>query len=237
MPRRLPALAFALALTGTSAAAQGPVVVELFTSQGCSSCPPADAFHAELAGRPGIIALAFHVDYWDYLGWRDSFASPAFTKRQRAYAKAFGDRMVYTPQMVVGGRVGLVGSHIEAIEAAIAEVSHDPATAAVRIDAADDTLRVVVEPGAGAAEPAHVSYVLLAHPQTVDITRGENRGHQITYHNVVRAWMMLGAWHGEAATWSVAMPQDARSIVVLVQARDSRAILGAAQHDLDQSTD
>ena len=234
MPRRLPALALALFAACAPASAEQPVVVELFTSQGCSSCPPADAFLAELAQRPGIVALAFHVDYWDYLGWQDSFANPAFSKRQRAYAKAFGERMVYTPQMVVGGRVGLVGSHVEAIEAAIAEARDRPAAARVHIVPDGDGLRVSVEPGAGPAATANVGYVLLAHPQTVEITRGENRGHRITYHNVVRGWMMLGRWQGGQVSWPVAMPQDAEALVVLVQAEDDRAILGAARHVLDQ---
>jgi hypothetical protein len=237
MPRRLPALVLAVTLAGTGAAGDTPVVVELFTSQGCSACPPADAFHATLAERPGIVALAFHVDYWDYLGWRDSFASPAFSKRQRAYAKAFGERMVYTPQMVINGRVGLVGSHVDEIDAAIAEAAARPVSAAVRIETEADGLRVVVEPGEGAVSDASVSYVLLAHPQTIAISRGENRGQEITYHNVVRAWMMLGSWHGEPLSWAIAAPQDARSIVVLVQEKESRAILGAARRDLAQSAD
>ena len=234
MPRRLPALVVSLFAACAPAAAGEPVVVELFTSQGCSSCPPADTFLAELARRPDVVALAFHVDYWDYLGWQDSFASPAFSKRQRAYAKAFGERMVYTPQMVVAGRVGLVGSHVEAIEAAIAEARDRPAAARVRIEAAGDVLRVAVSPGPAPATPATVSYLLLASPQAVEITRGENRGQRITYHNVVRGWMILGHWHGGQADWPVALPQDSEAIVVLVQAEKDRAILGAARHAFER---
>lgn len=238
MRRCLTVLSLLLTVSTSSAmGAETPVVVELFTAQGCSACPPADAFHAELGTRPGVIALAFHVDYWDYLGWRDSFASAAFSKRQRSYAKAFGERMVYTPQMVISGRVGLVGSHVEQIEAAIATAREQPPRALVRIDTEGDALAVVVEPVGEGVSEANVSYVLLAHPQTIDISRGENRGQQITYHNVVRAWMMLGAWHGNKAHWSLAMPQDAEALVVLVQDKESRAILGAARREIGQVTD
>jgi hypothetical protein len=232
MHRRLAAVALALFVACAPARAGTPVVVELFTSQGCGASPPADAYLAGLAEQPGVIALAFHVDYWDYLGWQDTFANPAFSKRQRNYAKAFGERMVYTPQMVVGGRIGLVGSHIDEIEAAIAEVRALPSAATVRIERQGDGLRIAVEPGEGEAAEATVSYLLLAHPQTVEISRGENRDQRIVYRNMVRGWMMLGRWHGGTAEWPVAMPQDAQAIVVLVQAEQSRAILGAARHVL-----
>src|SRR5690606_9121092 len=104
------------------------VVVELFTSQGCSSCPPADALLSELAAQPGVIALALHVDYWDYLGWKDSFASPAFSARQKAYAKSFGRRSIFTPQMVVQGRQALVGHDAPSVLSAIAEGLTEQAT-------------------------------------------------------------------------------------------------------------
>src|SRR5918996_4983900 len=124
----MPLLPFLAALVLLAApplarAQTNPVVVELFTSQGCSSCPPADALLAELAGKDGVIALALHVDYWDYLGWADSFASPAFTARQRAYAKKAHSRTIYTPQMIVQGEDRLVGSDDEMVLARIKERS------------------------------------------------------------------------------------------------------------------
>ena len=230
MLRRVRAAAFAMLAAAMPAAAGQPVVVELFTSQGCSSCPPADALLAELSERPGVIALALHVDYWDYLGWQDSFASPAFTKRQRAYAKAMGERMVYTPQVVVQGRHGVVGSRREDIEAAIAAVAAEPSAVSLTLEAAPEGLVVRLEPGSGPVGETSVSYMLYAAPQTVAISRGENNGHSITYHNVVRSWMMLGPWTGEPARWLVPYPQDARGVAVLVQDRKTKAILGAAAH-------
>jgi hypothetical protein len=232
MPRRLSALAFALFTAAVPAAAGSPVVVELFTSQGCSSCPPADALLAEITQRPDVIALALHVDYWDYLGWQDSFASPAFTKRQRSYAKALGERMVYTPQIVVNGRRGVIGSRRDEVEAAIAEAHGAAPVAVLTLETTDEGLVVTIA-AAGERPAAAVSYVLFAPPQTVEISRGENRGRSLDYHNVVRSWMMLDDWTGQARRWVLPLPQEARGAVVLVQDRETRAILGAAQHLFD----
>jgi hypothetical protein len=221
-----------LTVAGSAAmAGERAVVVELFTSQGCSSCPPADALLAELAERDDIIALALHVDYWDYLGWHDSFASPAFTKRQKAYAEAFGERMVYTPQIVVDGRKGIVGSKADAVKAAIAAALDRPDAVDVAIEAGADGLSVAVSAGSVPVPEAIVSLVTYAGPQTVAITRGENSGHAITYTNPVRSWMRLGDWHGEAASWRVPFPEDAAGVAVLVQEAESMAILGAAHHE------
>lgn len=233
MFREVRAAVLALVAAALPAQAGGPVVVELFTSQGCSACPPADALLAELADRPGIIALALHVDYWDYLGWADSFASPAFSKRQRSYAKAFGERMVYTPQIVVQGRVGIVGSRTEEIEAAIAAAAAEPLPVTVSLTAQEDGVAVVLDPASGPVGEASVSYMVYAEPQTVRIGRGENTGLDLTYRNVVRSWMMLGRWHGEPVRWVVPRPQDALGVAVLVQDPETRAILGAAMHRFD----
>lgn len=219
------------AAASASVAGERAVVVELFTSQGCSSCPPADALLAELTERADVIALALHVDYWDYLGWHDSFASPAFTRRQKAYAHAFGERMVYTPQMVVDGRKGIVGSKTDAVKAAIAAALDRPDTAEVQIEAGADRLSVAIAAQRGPAPEAVVSLVSYAAPQTVVITRGENSGHAITYTNPVRSWMRLGEWSGEATVWSVPFPEDAAGLAVLVQDAESMAILGAAHYE------
>lgn len=230
MPKRLSALAFALCAAVAPAAAGSPVVVELFTSQGCSSCPPADAFLARLSERPGVIALAFHVDYWDYLGWQDSFASPAFSKRQRSYARAFGERMVYTPQIVVAGRRGLVGSREDEVEAAIAEAAASSPLAKVTIALRGDALAVTVEAAGAVVQEAQVNLVLFDAPQVVEIGRGENSGRTMTYHNVVRSWMMLGSWSGARTEWVVPLPQDMRGAAVLVQDAASLSMLGAGQY-------
>ena len=225
-------LAVPLALGGSLAmAGERAVVVELFTSQGCSSCPPADALLADLAARDDVIALALHVDYWDYLGWHDSFASPAFTERQKAYAHALGERMIYTPQMVVDGREGIVGSKADAVRAAIAAGLARPDTADVSIEAEAEGLSVRLAARRAPVPAAVVNLVTYAAPQTVAITRGENSGHAITYTNPVRSWMRLGSWRGDAAVWTVPFPEDAAGVAVLVQDAESMAVLGAARHE------
>ncbi|MFO1069771.1 MAG: DUF1223 domain-containing protein [Geminicoccaceae bacterium] len=181
---RTPGLALLLAagLAGPVAAAPAPVLVELFTSQGCNSCPPADAVLAGLAGRPDVLALAFHVTYWDRLGWPDSFGDERYTDRQRAYAGRLGSSRIYTPQAVVGGRLDVVGSAGGRLEVAIGLVRDDSPAAAAAIDAAG---RVTLPPGTGDAEVWAVAYDDAA---SVAIGGGENAGRTIAYHNIVR-WL------------------------------------------------
>src|SRR5690606_22101538 len=155
-----------------------PVLVELFTSQGCSSCPPADAFLAELAERPGVLALSYHVDYWNYIGWTDPFSSPAATARQRAYGKTLGSRVAYTPQMVVGGRHDAVGSHREAVEQAIAAAAASPHVALV-IAGDDATGYRAVLPATALDMPARIWLVLFDGSHETTVTRGENTGRTI----------------------------------------------------------
>ena len=226
-----PARALLVAMFAMCASAAGaherPVVLELFTSQGCSSCPPADAFLVELAEREGIIALALHVDIWDYLGWQDSFARSAFTKRQHAYAAAFGERMIFTPQMIVDGRAHFVGSNRAEIEAAIAEARERPFPVTVTIEAGADGLSVHVGEAPG-TPPATVSYVIHAAPQEVSITSGENGGATHLYANPVTKWLRLGGWTGEAMTWPLPLSEEEGGIAVLVQDAETMEVLGAA---------
>lgn len=239
---RVAALAGILAITGLGGTAQGepvttPIVVELFTSQGCSSCPPADAILADLAERDGVIALALHVDYWDHLGWRDSFASPMNAKRQRAYAKAFGERTVFTPQIVVNGRHGVIGSRRDEVEVAVDMGGSGAMPAVLGIEADADGLRVTLAAAETATPPSRVLFVVYAHPQTVAITRGENSGQDVTYHNVVTSMMRLGDWHGEERRWDLPIPEEAKGVAILVQAEETMEILGAAGHDLVPEAD
>jgi hypothetical protein len=229
-----PVLVLALALsTFHSAWASPQAVVELFTSQGCSSCPPADALLSELARRPEIVALTLPVDYWDYLGWKDTLAHSAFTARQRAYAGARGDRQVYTPQAVVNGGESCVGSNRAKIERLMAVRSELP----VPVAAAETGDRIAIDVGAGEpVEGAAVWLLPVARVRTVPISRGENRGRTATYANVVRGFTRVGIWTGEPARFEVpiaaAREGEADAYVVLLQ--DIRqgapgAILGAAK--------
>jgi hypothetical protein len=176
-------------------------VAELFTSQGCSSCPPADQWLAAIARKPGVVAVSFHVDYWDYIGWRDTLASPAFTARQRAYAAAHGEGQVYTPQVIVNGLAGVAGGDRAEIEAAIKATNgvDGALTVQVRLSEIGGHFRVEVAGGNGG--PAGVFVLRVAHASTVQILRGENGGHSVTYTNVVRAIDKLGDWTGETATF------------------------------------
>ena len=190
----------------SSAQAQPRAVVELFTSQGCSSCPAADKLLGELAADPSLVAISVPIDYWDYLGWKDTLADPRNTARQKAYAHARGDGQVYTPQMVVNGSVHVLGSDKAAIEHAIAKsrkhgaMSLPPLTLAV----ADGRLNVAVADGTGIdSRGAEVWLCGLTKAVTIAIGRGENKGRTVTYHNVARRWIKLGDWTGKANSWSV----------------------------------
>ncbi len=208
------------------------VVVELFTSQGCSSCPPADAFLGELAQRPGLVALAFHVDYWDYIGWKDPFASPGATKRQRDYGRALGLRTVYTPQMVIDGSIDAVGSHRSEVERAI-DMARNRAKLPVAIerDEAGSWWVTLPESEADQAVPATVWLALFDRQQITQVKRGENAGATLTNFNIVRELRRLGEWRGPA----VNLPLDigaaelaGRGCAVIVQGGDAGPVLGVA---------
>ena len=183
---------------GPVVAQDSPVVVELFTSQGCSACPPADAVLAELAERDDVIALALHVDYWDYIGWKDEFAQPAFTTRQHNYAFAAGERVVYTPQMMIGGVDSINGTDTMALMDGIA--AHRAVRPSVRLGLtrAGDVLTISAQAVGRLDGLMSVQLVRYSPEQTVSIERGENAGETIRYVNVVTQWNRLRDWDGSA---------------------------------------
>ncbi|MDP6689364.1 MAG: DUF1223 domain-containing protein [Alphaproteobacteria bacterium] len=182
------------------AAPRNQVVVELYTSQGCNSCPPADRLLGRLAARDDIIALTFNVDYWDYLGWKDTLAQPSHTERQRHYAAALRNRSVYTPQMVIGGRQHAVGSDAAAVEAAIeAEKGHMSAAAPnLRLQHKDGRILVLLGAAENKRADATIWLVRFDRRRDVPIQRGENAGSKLSYYNVVRDMRALGQWRGQA---------------------------------------
>ena len=227
-------LAAAVLAGGGAAAdegAQAPVVVELFTSQGCSSCPPADDYLGRLAERDDVIALSLHVDYWDYLVWKDVYGLPGHSDRQRRYAALMGERMIYTPQMVVNGAEGLVGSSEGKVEDAITRHAAEPAAARVALSLMGDRLVVEVSPAADPV-PGHVLMAWYSKAERVSIGAGENHGRDITYHNVVRGWADLGAWRGAPIAMTAPKPMTADGVAVLVQDGETGRILGASRLSL-----
>jgi hypothetical protein len=195
-----------LGLATSSAAAETKAVLELFTSQGCSSCPPADKLLGEYAQDKDVLALSFNVDYWDYLGWKDTLASPDYSQRQRNYAASRGDRRVYTPQIVIDGRTHVVGSSRQQVESAIA-ANASALTVPITLTPDDDAVTVNI--GASAdANPPHGTLWLVMYDRsvTVPIDRGENTGKTITYTNVVRKMRPITMWKGEAM--SVDLPKS-----------------------------
>jgi hypothetical protein len=194
-----------LMLVGPSQAGNQPkAVVELFTSQGCSSCPPADKLAGELAEQEGVIVLSLPVDYWDYLGWKDTLASAENSARQRAYARSRGDTAVYTPQVVINGQTHAVGSDRRAISARISKVNDSYGGFPVPLDLAIDrdviTVRTGAAPDRYVGENAIMWLVTFSRRQSVAIARGENRGRTVTYHNVVRRMQPIGLWKGAGIT-------------------------------------
>lgn len=214
-----------------AATQEPPAVIELFTSQGCSSCPPADALFGDYAKREGVIALSFHVDYWDYLGWQDRFASADFSERQRQYARARGDGAVYTPQAVVNGRGHVVGSSDASIEAALGAKQSVADAVHVRAAVTETSLDIRVEPANPWSIDADILLAIVQSSATVKIKRGENAGKTITYRNIVRSLTRIGGWDGTAATLAQPIPVaggvDGASYVVLVQRANAGPILGA----------
>ena len=214
-----------------AAAAKPPVVVELYTAQGCASCGAANAFIGKLADRPGVLPLTFAVDYWDYLGWADTFAKPEFAQRQKAYVAKLALREPYTPQVVIDGRAqaaGQQGDRIEALVRDAARARRDPPD--VRFITAR---RVDVGSGApprGGAEVWLIRYD--PRERDVEVKSGDNRGQTIVHKNVVRQIQRLGAWKGRPTAYRLAsQPEDGLATVVLVQAAQGGRVLAVAQPD------
>ncbi|MEQ8604821.1 MAG: DUF1223 domain-containing protein [Marivibrio sp.] len=220
-------------LAGPPAARAGEaVLVELYTSQGCSSCPPAEAYLAdELAERAGVVALELHVDYWDYIGWRDPFADPAFTARQRAYARAMAERTVYTPQMIVDGRTHVVGSRPQAVEAAIAEARAARPADAPRLAIARTPTgwRIAIDGPAPRAALTLFAAGFDARRETA-VKRGENAGARLVNAHVARSLQVLARWRG--GTQTLTLPADALAgdggIAAWLQAGPDGAVKAAA---------
>jgi hypothetical protein len=189
-------------------------VIELFTSQGCSSCPPADKIIGELAKDPSVIALSLPIDYWDYLGWKDTLADSRFSARQKAYSQMRGDRDVYTPQAVVNGSVHVIGSDRVGIEGAISDTtkSDDVMSVPVSMTLAGKQLNVSVAASHAGSTASHGEIWICAISKAVPISiaRGENRGHEVTYHNVVRNLLKVGDWNGSAGNWTVPLENISR---------------------------
>jgi hypothetical protein len=212
-------------------------VLELFTSQGCSSCPAADALFKSYVERPDVVALSYSVDYWDYLGWKDTLASPKFTERQRGYGKAISNGQIYTPQMVVNGARHAVGSSRADIDAALKAASGSAAAQAFIVDASrvDGGIALqVAETPAFQKLPSATGVILLVRVMTkvpVAVMRGENSGKTLTYFNSVRELALVGEWTGKSMT--VRLPPGAAALAageryaVLIQRGDHGPLLGA----------
>jgi hypothetical protein len=226
-------LAFLVGLAPVVAdAAERPVVVELFTSQGCSSCPPANAYLNELSkGRRDVLALAFHVTYWDRLGWKDPFSMEAATDRQGVYGRRFGDGS-YTPEIVVDGMAGMVGSDRGEVGSAIENAKRNGRTAAT-INLSKNGEQISIEVGAGSGS-ARVMLIGFDHEHITAIHRGENSGRTLTEANVVRSFRAVGQWSGAALHLNEHFPEG-QDVAVVLEAPDGR-IIGASRLSAGSST-
>lgn len=237
----------ALALSGFVPAAHAqadlktPVVIELFTSQGCSSCPPADRLLEKLARKPNVIALTLPVDYWDYIGWKDTLASPAFTARQKAYARTRGDGHVYTPQVIIDGLQHGVGSNYAAVKTLARTLLGRRGALQVKMKTSIQNGKVICELGPAAdtsPKTADLWLIRIVKSRSVKIGRGENTGRTVNYVNVVRSMVRVGAWQGKSKTIEIAAnivkKGDAEGWILLLQNGGSNrpgVILAASKAD------
>ena len=223
---RLAAIAAAacgVPLVASPGHAAGPVVVELFTSQSCSSCPPADALLAELSRtRPDVLVLDFHITYWDRLGWKDPYSLPQATERQRAYSQLWGSDSVYTPQLVAGGRHQAVGSDRAEVGRALAAAATDAPMVPLRLSRDGAGLVLEAEAGSGMGTLVLVGFDAM---HTTRIGGGENGGRTLAEVNVVRSLASAGRWSGQAVTLHAPSPAGER-VALLLQGADGR-LLGA----------
>jgi hypothetical protein len=219
----------AIAIASPAAAEPVKQVVELFTSQSCSSCPPADRLFGEVVKRDGIIGLAWHVDYWNYLDWKDTFSSSEATKRQYAYAKAFGTKQVYTPQFVLNGRKSM---DADSLASATGAGSAEPLPVEMSATASKD--RLVIRTGGGKGD-ANLIMVQFDDEETVNVANGENSGRTLTNHYAVTGMHTVGMWSGKAMQIDLPldeyMPKKGMGCAVLLQRMDGDMpgeIIGAA---------
>jgi hypothetical protein len=220
-------LVLAASLAAGGAMAWTPVVVELYTAQGCASCDKSDAFAATLADRPSVTALTFNVDYWDYLGWKDTFAQPEFADRQRSYDRRFGLRDVYTPQFVINGQTLASGDKQAEVENLIHTARRSPPSGPQITPRADGTIAV-----AAARAPRHADDIWLVrydpHLLTVAVKEGDNKGQTVSHRNVVRQLVRLGEWSGRRGVFHLpAAPEEGLVTLILVQGRDGGRIVSA----------
>jgi hypothetical protein len=210
---------------GQSCSAAGPEVVELFTSQGCSSCPPADEFLGELASLPNVIAVAFHVDYWDSIGWRDRFSIAEAVPRQRRYVDTLDLTTAFTPQVVIDGRTSFVGSDRRRIVAALV---HKTDKIAIAADVGNGQLQIKL-PQCEDKSGYDVNLIAYLPQASTAVGRGENSGRRLTEFNIVRQFRRLGVWEGQETVMRAALdsfPPDATRVAVLLQRRGQGAIGG-----------
>jgi hypothetical protein len=214
-------------LPAQSNSPRGPAVVELYTSQGCSSCPPADALLGELSQMPNVLALAFHVDYWDSIGWRDHFALPTAVRRQQQYVETLGLSSAFTPQVVVDGRSSFVGSDKRRILAAIAEPLN---TIPISVEVARGVLTVSV-PERQDRERYDVNLIAYLPQADTNVERGENSGRTLREFNIVRQFRSLGVWNGRESVFRApvdSLPADATRVAVELQRDQQGPIVGSA---------
>jgi hypothetical protein len=203
-----------------------PVVVELFTSQGCSSCPPADALLGELARKPNIVALAYHVDYWDQLGWKDPFSIPEAAQRQRGYVKRLSRSGAFTPQAVVSGDTSLIGSNRQEMKEAIVA---DRDALAIKLSKVGANLSISLPERWN--EPMDVNVISYLDHATTKVARGENARRSLHEVNIVRSFKRVGSWSGKPTQMNVplsSIPKDATAVAVLLQRPGQGAVAGAA---------
>ena len=206
-----------------------PVVIELFTSQGCSACPPADAFMAELAPRDDVIALALHVDYWDYLGWKDPFAHSRHTERQKTYARAAGSKMIYTPQIIVDGMERVEGLQARQITDLIRRNLSRPSPVTLHLDRVGNMVRIAATAVPPLAQGVMVQIVRYRPSATTTIERGENAGRTETYHNIVTSWEPLAEWAGDMPLLLDVRAEGDDPVVVILQEHGPGTVVAAAR--------
>jgi len=230
-PRQWLAAVIAVCCTAGAGAQTRPLVVELFTSEGCSSCPPAEAAIGQLSARADIVALAYHVDYWDDLGWRDRFELAQSVKRQNIYARNLHRASVYTPELVIDGRLDALGGDGSAVARALA-AQRTSVPLSISLHDAEVLIDVGAQPQSPACDVLLVPY--LRHALSA-IGRGENAGRNLEEFNIVREIRTLGGWQGEPKAFRVALsslPRDATDVAVLIQPAGQGPMVGAAAHAL-----